>query len=197
MDRVDADMARPALRLGCLAQTDVHGRALGLRPRRAHGAVGRRGAQVVDVPVGDRREARVVRLAEHLEQPPQNLARGQPGHLLVGLVDLRQPPDVRRRVRARERPAAVPAAAVPDRSGLAPLPHQPLHLLERHACRGDQEPQNHPVVALAEPPVAEAVQRVPHEAVRLVAILGFEVHSLVAFHEGPKVDRKRSVPDCA
>ena len=104
---------------------------------------GRRGAQVVDVPDGDRREARVVRLAVHLELPPQNLVRGQPGHLVVGFVDLRQPPDVRRRVRARERPPEVPAAGVPDRSGLLPLPHQPLHLLERRARRGHEEPQNH------------------------------------------------------
>ena len=191
VDRVDADVARPALRLRRLAQADGHRRRLRLRPRRALGAVGRRGAQVVDVPVGDRREARVVRLAVHLELPPQNLARGQPGHLVVGFVDLRQPPDVRRRVRARERPPAVAAAAVPDRSGLPPLPHQPLHLLERHARRGHEEPQNHPLVALAEPPVAEALQRVPHEAVRLAAVPGFEVHSLVAFHEGAKL------PDCA
>ena len=103
--------------------------ALRLRPGRARGAVGRRAAQVVDVAVGDRREPRVVRLAEHLELAPRHLARGEPGHLVERLVHLRQPPDVRRRVPPLERPPAASAAPVPDRAGLPPLPHQPLHLL--------------------------------------------------------------------
>ncbi len=79
----------------------------------------------------------------------------------------------------------------------APLPHQTLRLLERDAGRCDEELENRPLVALAELPVAEALQRVPNEAVGLVPAPGFEVHRLVAFHEGAKVDRKRSVPDCA
>ena len=45
-------------------------------------------------------------------------------------------------------------------------------------------------------PVAEPLQRVPNEAVGLVPVPGFRVHRLVAFHEGAKVDRKRSLPDC-
>ena len=185
--RVDADMARPALRLGRLAQADGHGRRLRLRPRRALGAVGRRRAQVVDVSVGDRREARVVLLPEHLELAPQDLARGQPRHLPVGLVDVRQQPDVRRRVLARERPPAAVRAPVPDRPGLPPLPYQALHLLARDARRGPEELERHALVPLAQPPVAEPIQRVPHEAVRLVAVLGLEVHRLVAFHEGAKL----------
>ena len=111
VDRVDADMARPALRLGRLAQADVHARALRPGPRRALGAVGRRGAEVVDVPVGDRRQPLEPRLAEHLELAPQDLARGQPGHLPEGLVD------IGRLVLARERPAAAAAATVPGRPG--------------------------------------------------------------------------------
>ena len=35
--------------------------------------------------VGDRREALEARVPEHLELAPQDLARGQPRHLLVGL----------------------------------------------------------------------------------------------------------------
>ena len=37
---------------------------------------------------------------------------------------------------------------------------------------------------------------VPNEAVGLVPVPGFRVHRFVAFHEGAKVDRKRSLPDC-
>ena len=74
------------------------------------------------MPVRDRREALEPRLAEHLELPPQDYARGQPGHLTEGLVDFRQQPDVRRRVLARERAAATAAAPIPDRPGLPPLP---------------------------------------------------------------------------
>lgn len=36
-------------------------------------------------------------------------------------------------------------------------------------------------------PVGEALQRVPHEGVRLFAVPGLEVDSLVAFHEGAKL----------
>ena len=43
--------------------------------------------------------------------------RGQPGHLVERLVDLRQQPDVRRRVPARERPARPP----PRRSRIEPV----------------------------------------------------------------------------
>ena len=49
--RVDADVARPAIGFRRLAQADGHRRRLRLRPRRALGAVGRRGAQVVHVPL--------------------------------------------------------------------------------------------------------------------------------------------------
>ena len=191
VDRVDPDVARHPLRLGRLAQADAHAGALRLRPRGARGAVGRRAAQVVDVAVGDRREPLVRRLAEHLALAPQHLARGQPGHLVERLVHLRQQPDVRRRVLARERPAPAAAAPVPDRAGIPPLAHQALHLLARDARGGDQEAQHHALVALAETPLAEPVQGVPHEAVRLVAALGLEVHRLVAFDEGPKL------PHCA
>ena len=130
-------------------------------------------------------------LPEHFELAPQDLARGQPRHLAERLVDLRQQPDIRRRVLARERPAAIAAATVPDRAGVPPLPHQPLHLLARDARRRDQETQHHPPVALAELPVSEPLQRRPREAVRLVPIPWLEVHRLVALDEGAKL------PDCA
>ena len=68
-----------------------------------------------------------------------------------------------------------------------PLPHQALHLLAQDARRGHQEPQNHPLVALAEPAVAEALQRRPREAVRLAPVPRLKVHRLVAFHEGAKL----------
>ena len=191
VDRVDAHMARPALGFRRLAQADGHGGRLRLRPRGALGAVGRRGPEVVDVPVRDRREALEPGLPEHLVLAPQHLARGQPGHLPVGLVDVRQQPDVHRRVFAHERPAAAAAAPVPHHAGPAPLPDQALHLLARDARRGDQEPQYHPLVALAEPAVAEALQHLPHEAVGLGPVPGLEVHSFVALDEGPKL------PDCA
>ena len=131
-------MARPAL--GRLAQADGHGRRSRPRPRRALGAIGRGVAQVVHVAVRDRRQPREPGVPEHFELAPQDLARGQPRHLPEGLVDLRQQPDVRRRVLARERPPAVAAAPVPDRPAVPPLPHQALHLLARDARRGDQEP---------------------------------------------------------
>ena len=191
VDGVHAHVSRPALGLRGLAQADGHGRPLRLRPHGALRAVRRGAAQVVDVAVGDRREALEARVAEHLELAPQDLARGQPGHLPVGLVDLRQQPDVRRRVLARERPPPAAAAAVPDRAGLAPLPDQALRLLKRDARRGDEELENHALVVLAEMPVAEAVQRVPDEAVGLFAVPRLEVHSLVAFDEGAKLS------DCA
>ncbi len=99
-------------------------------------------------------------LAPHPDHSQQWLAaRGQPGHLVERLVHLRQPPDVRRGVPARERPAAAAAAPVPDGAGLPPLPHQPLKVLERQAGRGDQEAQHHPLAALAEAPVPEPVRR--------------------------------------
>ena len=139
------------------------------------------------MPVRDRREALEPGLPEHLVLAPQHLARGQPGHLPVGLVDVRQQPDVHRRVFARERPAAVAAAPVPHHAGLAPLPDHALHLLARDARRGDQEPQYHPLVALAEPAVAEALQRLPHEAVGLGPVPGSKIHSLVALDEGTKL----------
>ena len=138
------------------------------------------------MPVRDRREALESGVPEHLELPPRDHARSQPGHLTEGLVDFRQQPDVRRRVLARERVAATAAAPIPDRPGLPPLPDQTLRLLERDARRGDEEPKHH-----AEAPIAEAFQRVPNEAVGLVPIPRLEVHRLVAFHEGAKL------PDCA
>ena len=57
--------------------------------------------------------------------------------------------------------------------------------------RGGEEPEDHALVALAELPVAEALQRVPDEAAGLVAVPRLEVHRLVALDEGPKL------PDCA
>ena len=74
---------------------------------------------------------------------------------------------------------------------VAPLPHQALHLLARDPRRGDEEAEDHAPVAPAEPAVAEALQRVADEAVRLVPVQRLEVHSLVAFDEGPEL------PDCA
>ncbi len=141
--------------------------------------------------VRDRRQPREPGVPEHFELAPQDLARGQPRHLPEGLVDLRQQPDVRCGVLVRERPAAVAAAPVPDRPGVPPLPHQALHLLARDARRHDQEPQNHPLVPLAELAVAEALQRRPREAVRLAPVPRSEVHRLAAFREGAKL------PDCA
>ena len=76
------------------------------------------------------------------------------------------------------------AAPVPDCPGLPPLPHQALRLLARDALRGDEEPEHHALVALAEALVAEAFQRVPNEAVGLVPIPRLKVHRLVAFDEG-------------
>ena len=191
VDGVHAHVSRPALGLRGLAQADGHGHRLRPRPHGALRAVRSGAAQVVDVAVGDRREALEARVPEHLELAPQDLARGQPRHLPVGLVDVRQQPDVDRRVPSRERPAAAAAAPVPDRPGLAPLPYQALRLLERYARRGDEELENHPLVVLAEMPVAEALQRVPDEAVGLFAVPRLEVHRLVAFDEGAKL------PDCA
>ena len=45
------------------------------------------------------------------------------------------------------------------------------------------------LVAPAEPAAAEALRRVPDEAVGLVPGLRLEVHSVAAFDEGPKADR--------
>ena len=139
------------------------------------------------MPVRDRREALEPRVAEHLELAPQNFAGGQPGHLFVGFVDLRQQPDVHRRVLARERPAAAAAAPVPHRARLAPLPDQALHLLARDAGRGHEEPENHALVPLAEPAVAEALQRLLDEPIGLITVPGSKIHSLVALDEGTKL----------
>ena len=191
MDGVDTDVAGPALGLGSLAQGDVDRGRPRPRPHGALGAVRRRGAQVVDVAVRDRRQTLEARIPEHFGLAAQNLARGQSRHLSVGLVDVRQQPDVGRQVAARERPARAVGTPVADLPGVAPLAHQALDLLARDAGRGREEPEDHAPVALAELPVAEAFQRVPDEAVGLVAVPRSEIHRLVAFDEGQKL------PDCA
>ncbi len=191
VDVVHARVPAGPLGLRGLAQADGHRRRLRLRPHRALHAVRRGAAQVVDMAVGDRREVLEARVPEHLELAAQDLARRQPGHLPVGLVDVRQQPDVDRRVPARERPARPVGAPVADHTGLAPLPHQTLHLLARDARCGDEERQNHSLVPPAQAPVAEAFQHVPDEAVGLGPVLRMEVHRLAALDEGLKL------PDCA
>ena len=141
--------------------------------------------------VRDRRQTLEARIPEHLGLAAQDLARGQPRHLPVELVDLREQADVGRRVAARERPARPVGAPVADFPGVAALPHEALHLRTRDARRGDEEPEDHTPVALAEPPVAEALKRVPDEAVCLFPVPRLEVHRRVALDEGPKL------PDCA
>ena len=86
VDGVDADVAGQALRIGCLAQGDVDGGRPRPGPHGALGAVGRRAAQVVAVSVGERRQALEADVPEHLKLAAQDLARGQPRHLPVGLV---------------------------------------------------------------------------------------------------------------
>ena len=135
VDGVDADVAGLPVGLRRLAQADGHRRRLRLRPHRALHAVRRGAAQVVDVAVGDRREVLEARVPERLELAAQDLARGQPGHLPVGLVDVRQQPDVDRRVPARERPARPVGAPVAD------------HTVSRH-CRTRRS------ICLREMPVA-------------------------------------------
>ena len=81
--------------------------------------------------------------------------RAWPRHLTEDLVDFRQQPDVRRRVLARERPAATASAADPGPPRSPAMPHQTLRLLSE-IRRGDEEPEHHALVALAEPPIAEA-----------------------------------------
>ena len=86
---------------------------------------------------------------------------------------------------------AAAAAPVPHRARLAPLPHQALHLLARDARRGREQLEHRALVPLAEPAVAEALQRLRDEPVGLVPVPRLEVHSFVALDEGPKL------PDCA
>ena len=191
VDGVDADVAGLAVGLRRLAQGDLDRGRPRPRPHGALRAVGRGAAQVVEVAVGERRQALEARVPEHLELAAQDLARGQPGHLPVGLVDVRQQAHVGRRVAARERPARSVGAPVADLPGVAPLAHQALDLRTRDARRGDEEREDHALVAPAETPVAEALKRVPDEAVGLLPVPRMEVHRLAAFDEGAKL------PDCA
>ena len=137
--------------------------------------------------VGERRQTLEAGVPEHLELAAQDLARGQPGHLPVGLVHVRQQTHVGRRVAARERPARAVGAPVADLPGVAPLAHQALELPARDAGRDDEEAEHHALVAPAEAPVAEALQRVPDEAVRLLPVPRMEVHRLAAFRKGAKL----------
>ena len=121
VDRVDADVARTALGFRRLAQADGDRRRVRLRPRGALGAV------VADARSCRRAHRRSPRGARTAPRPTTRIGAAgprawQPGHLPLGLVDVRQQPDVRRRVLTRERPAAA-AATVPDRTGLPPLLH--------------------------------------------------------------------------
>ena len=77
VDGVDAGVAGQALRIGRLAQGDLDRGRARPGPHGALGAVGRRAAQVVEVAVGERRQALEARIPEHLELAAQDLARGQ------------------------------------------------------------------------------------------------------------------------
>ena len=90
-------------------------------------------------------------------------------------------------VDARKRSAAGATAPIPDRTRLAPLPDQTLHLLARKAGRDQQKLQYHPLVPLAELHVAEAHQRFPNEGVDPAPILGMKDYRLVALDEGTKL----------
>ena len=97
VDRVDADVAPVGLR----ARGLVAGRSPRSWPASSSTRCAWRGKSRCRAGCRrvrpNRREAFEPRLAEHFELPPQDFARGQPGHLTEGLVDFRQQPDVRRR----------------------------------------------------------------------------------------------------
>ena len=187
MDGVHPQEARPAVRLGRLADPDRHRARPRLRPSRPPRPVGARRAQVVEVRARHVRQALEARVAMHVARAAQDLAGRQPRHPPERLVHLRQQPDVRRRVDRLERTTAVPRPPIHHGSGLRLLPDQPADLRRREAARlADVRPHAAPVGA-AQPVVVERRQRPPHEGVRGPAILRLVVHGLRSLDEGPNL----------
>ena len=103
MYRVDADPARAVLRARLAADADRRWRGAHGVLGAAHPFVGPRAAQVVQVAVGDPRQALVARVPDDLEGPPQEGRGGRSGECAVQRVGLGQQQDVLARVPRAER----------------------------------------------------------------------------------------------
>ena len=202
VDQVDVVDALDAVAVALVHRVHAHvaGLAAGIRPPaladahrgrprvvdgRPPRAVGLRPPQVVQVRRGQPRQPLEARIAEHLVLAAQHLARRGTAELAADLVGLRQQPDVRRRVDALERPAAVRRAAVLHSSGRPVLADQTRDLGARQTCRLAQELAHRAFAGTAQRIVVEAHQRPTHEPVRLVPVQRPEVHLPVAVEKAP------------
>ncbi len=159
------------------------------RPRVVDGrpprAVSLRPAQVVQVGRGQPRQPLEARIAEHLVLAAQHLAGRGTAELAADLVGLGQQADVRRRVHALERPAAVRRAAVLDPSGRPVLPDQARDLGARQPRRLAKELTYRALARAAQRIVIQTHQSSTHEPVGLVPVQRRETHFPVAVEKAP------------
>ena len=185
VDGVHAQVAGPAAGIRPPTLADVHRRRPGVLDGRPTRAVGLRPPQVAQVGRGQPRQALEARVAEHLVLAAHHLARRGTAELAADPVGLGQQADVRRRVDALERPAAVRGAAVLHPPGRPVLADRTGHLGTRQTRRLAQEPAHRSLARAAQGVVVEAHQRPAHEPVGLVPVQWPEVHFPVAVEKAP------------
>ena len=140
--------------------------------------------KVVDVAAREARQPLEADFAEHHVLPAQQFAGGYPRHLAKRLADLRQQPDVRRRLAVLERSPAVAAAPVLNPADLPPLPDQAVDLDLGEARHLDQEASHDSLVALAERSVAKPAEQFANDGIGAPLVLVFVVHCPAACDEG-------------
>ena len=187
MDRVHTQEPRPAPRVGALTLADRRPDGPRRLKGRARRPVGAGLAQVVQVAVGESRQALEAPLAEQLELPAQHSPRGRARHAPQGYVNRRQQAHVRIRALAPERPRRRPAPAVLHRPGLTVPTDQPGDLRPRQPRRLRQVGPQQPLGRPPRPVVAEPHQRAPDEGVGRLRVRQLDVHRPAAFHEGPNL----------
>ena len=163
MHGVDAGVVRLAVGLWRRTLADGHRGWLRPAPHGAHCTICRGAARVVDMAVGDRRET----LDTWVPRAPRTGAAGppaRPARTSAGRSHRHPPaPGCRPRCSGGKGRPPLPPRRSGDRPRIAPLPHEALRLLARHARHSDQEPQHHVLVGLAELPVAETLQQISYK----------------------------------
>ena len=154
VDRVDAHEARLAQRARPAPRSDPRRRHLGSVQGGPCPPVGPASPEVVDVAVGDPRQALEALVAEHMKQAPQDPLRRGSRELAEGLVHLGQQGGVGGRVDGREGPGGRTQPVVADVARAALLGDQPGQLRVGVAGElGEELPDQ----ALSRPRQAEVV----------------------------------------